>query len=177
MVSYGKMLSCLLTDWLDFLCLQRHKLDATFFYVRSLAVKSPISSAKEALLGLYDDIAKKVRCSVFLCRMWSFKYGLYLPPECFLLSWLSLAAGLPDMNSFFLAVNSTRGSKLFVLCLVDKSGCWDFEHSHRCPYDASLSCTFNKAVVWVRWEANHLKQLGSMALLRPAAVQRLLPFA
>ena len=35
-------------------------MDAVFYFIRSLSVKTPILSAKESLLGIFDDIGKKV---------------------------------------------------------------------------------------------------------------------
>eukprot|EP00117_Sycon_ciliatum_P025136 scpid36359/ scgid1603/ Telomerase-binding protein EST1A; EST1-like protein A; Ever shorter telomeres 1A; Smg-6 homolog; Telomerase subunit EST1A len=37
----------------------RRKLDAIFYYIRALSVRTPILTAKEALLSLFDDISRK----------------------------------------------------------------------------------------------------------------------
>lgn len=39
----------------------KRKIDAVYFYMRSLMASNVIHSARESLIGLFDDIRKKVR--------------------------------------------------------------------------------------------------------------------
>lgn len=40
--------------------LQKRKLDAVYYYMRSLAASNPILTAKESLMGLFEDAKRKV---------------------------------------------------------------------------------------------------------------------
>lgn len=51
---------------LQFKFLQKRKIDAVYFYMRSLMSSSPFLSAKESLVALFDEIRKKV--SLLECR-------------------------------------------------------------------------------------------------------------
>ena len=42
------------------LCLQKHKLDAVYYYMRSLSATNPFLSAREGLNQLFDEARKKV---------------------------------------------------------------------------------------------------------------------
>jgi len=42
------------------LYLQRRKLDAVYFYMRSLAASNPFLTARESLMSLFDEARKKV---------------------------------------------------------------------------------------------------------------------
>lgn len=42
-------------------CLQRRKLDAVYYYMRSLAASNPILTAKESLMSLFEETKRKVR--------------------------------------------------------------------------------------------------------------------
>lgn len=41
--------------------LQRRKLDAVYYYMRSLAASNPILTAKESLMSLFEETKRKVR--------------------------------------------------------------------------------------------------------------------
>lgn len=40
---------------------QNHRLDAIYYYMRSLMAKNPFKSAHDSLVGLFEDTATKVR--------------------------------------------------------------------------------------------------------------------
>lgn len=40
--------------------LQRRKLDAVYYYMRSLAASNPILTAKESLMSLFEETKRKV---------------------------------------------------------------------------------------------------------------------
>jgi len=40
--------------------LQRRKLDAVYYYMRSLAASNPIRTAKESLMSLFEETKRKV---------------------------------------------------------------------------------------------------------------------
>ena len=46
---------------MSFCRLQRRKLDAVYFYMRSLAASNPFLTARESLMSLFDEARKKVR--------------------------------------------------------------------------------------------------------------------
>lgn len=39
---------------------QKRKLDAVYYYMRSLAASNPFSTARENLIGIFDEVRKKV---------------------------------------------------------------------------------------------------------------------
>lgn len=41
--------------------LQKRKLDAVYYYMRSLAASNPILTAKESLMSLFEEAKRKVR--------------------------------------------------------------------------------------------------------------------
>lgn len=43
-----------------FFHLQKRKIDAVYFYMRSLMSSNPFNPAKESLVALFDEIRKKV---------------------------------------------------------------------------------------------------------------------
>lgn len=52
---------------LSLLChLQKRKLDAVYYYMRSLAASNPILTAKESLMSLFEEAKRKVRHTPFL---------------------------------------------------------------------------------------------------------------
>ncbi len=44
--------------------LQNHRLDAIYYYMRSLLAKNPFKSAHDSLVGLFEDTSVKVRQSI-----------------------------------------------------------------------------------------------------------------
>lgn len=40
--------------------LQKRKLDAVYYYMRSLAASNPILTAKESLMSLFEEVKRKV---------------------------------------------------------------------------------------------------------------------
>lgn len=46
--------------------LQRRKLDAVYYYMRSLMASNPFLSAKDSLITLFDENRKKVSTSVLI---------------------------------------------------------------------------------------------------------------
>lgn len=47
-------------DCVFFFFLQRRKLDAVYYYMRSLAASNPILTAKESLMSLFEETKRKV---------------------------------------------------------------------------------------------------------------------
>lgn len=47
--------------------LQKRKLDAVYYYMRSLAASNPILTAKESLMSLFEEAKRKVRDT--LCQL------------------------------------------------------------------------------------------------------------
>ena len=43
-----------------FIVLQKHKLDAVYYYMRSLAASNPFITARESLMSLFNEARKKV---------------------------------------------------------------------------------------------------------------------
>lgn len=43
-----------------FAYLQKRKLDAVYYYMRSLAASNPILTAKESLMSLFEEVKRKV---------------------------------------------------------------------------------------------------------------------
>lgn len=54
--------------------LQKRKLDAVYYYMRSLAASNPILTAKESLMSLFEEAKRKVRAT--LCAK-----NLYQDPD------------------------------------------------------------------------------------------------
>jgi len=46
--------------------LQKHKLDAVYFYMRSLAASNPFLTARESLVALFNEVRKKVGASLLV---------------------------------------------------------------------------------------------------------------
>lgn len=54
-------LKCLfIIFFLKTVMLQRRKLDAVYYYQRSLAASNPILTARESLMSLFDEVRRKV---------------------------------------------------------------------------------------------------------------------
>lgn len=51
---------CLLFSSHSCLLLQKRKLDAVYYYMRSLAASNPILTAKESLMSLFEEAKRKV---------------------------------------------------------------------------------------------------------------------
>jgi protein SMG6 len=51
---------------LGFFFFQRRKLDAVYYYMRSLAASNPFLTARESLMSLFDEARKKVQYLIFL---------------------------------------------------------------------------------------------------------------
>jgi len=47
---------------------QGRKLDCVYYYMRSLAASNPFLSARESLMQLFEDAARKVVIMVALCN-------------------------------------------------------------------------------------------------------------
>lgn len=45
--------------------LQKRKLDAVYYYMRSLAASNPILTAKESLMSLFEEAKRKVRHTIW----------------------------------------------------------------------------------------------------------------
>jgi hypothetical protein len=48
----------------DVCYLQKHKLDAIYYYVRSLATGNPVVTARESMATLFEETNKKVRYNI-----------------------------------------------------------------------------------------------------------------
>lgn len=48
-------------------CFQRRKLDAVYYYMRSLMSSNPVPSARENLTALFDENRKKVCIYKLIC--------------------------------------------------------------------------------------------------------------
>lgn len=47
--------------------MQKHKLDAIYYYVRSLATGNPVVTARESMATLFEETNKKVRYNIAYC--------------------------------------------------------------------------------------------------------------
>lgn len=59
--------ACIFTPWFHLpnsaFCFQRRKLDAVYYYIRSLAASNPFLTARESLMSLFDEARRKAEAA------------------------------------------------------------------------------------------------------------------
>ena len=71
--SFNINIKCVLCVEDLILCIQRRKLDAVYYYMRSLAASNPIMTARESLMSLFDEVRRKV--SLIYISRWLIFFG------------------------------------------------------------------------------------------------------
>lgn len=88
--------------------LQRRKLDAVYYYMRSLAASNPILTAKESLMSLFEETKRKVSLETGLWDAAAARAGSPVLESCAPKTWVMVAFGLGAI-AYLLLRNSTLG--------------------------------------------------------------------